>query len=105
MSFAEFAASLAQETVPPKLTPALTALWYDGRGDWSEAHAWAQEDRGPEAAWVHAYLHRKEGDLGNAMYWYEKAGRSRPEDDVTLRGEWEQIARELLGERTGASKA
>lgn len=54
---------------------------------------------------MHAYLHRKEGDLGNAMYWYEKAGRSRPEDDVTVRGEWEQIARELLGEPADASTA
>lgn len=103
MSFAEFAASVANEVTPAGLTPALTALWFDARGDWSEAHAWVQEDRGEDAAWVHAYLHRKEGDLGNAMFWYEKAGRSRPADDVTLRDEWEKIARELLGERTNSA--
>jgi hypothetical protein len=105
MSFAEFAASVTKVAPPPGLTSALTAVWFDARGDWSGAHAWVQEDRGTEAAWVHAYLHRKEGDLGNAMYWYEKAGRSRPEDDVTVRGEWEQIARELLGEPADASTA
>jgi hypothetical protein len=57
----------------------------------------AQEDEGKDGYWVHAYLHRKEGDAENASYWYAKAGRSRPTDDVTLRDEWEQIARELLG--------
>jgi hypothetical protein len=105
MSFAEFAASVATGAVPSGLSTALTALWFDGSGDWNEAHAWAQEDRGADAAWVHAYLHRKEGDLGNAMYWYEKAGRSRPADDVTLRDEWEQIARELLADRSNATPA
>lgn len=99
MSFAEFAASVKRDSAPaPKLSPALQALWHDQRGDWATAHALAQEDRSEDGAWVHAYLHREEGDLTNAAYWYERAGRSRPADDVTLPAEWEQIARELLGE-------
>jgi hypothetical protein len=99
MSFAEFAASVARDPQPPaELNVALRALWHDARGDWSVAHGLAQDDPGQSGAWVHAYLHRKEGDVDNAGYWYAKAGRARPADDVTLRGEWEQIARELLGE-------
>ncbi|MEO6001625.1 MAG: hypothetical protein ABIZ04_16855 [Opitutus sp.] len=99
MSFAEFAASIARDSAPPDhLTPALRALWHDARGDWAVAHELAQEDDGKSGAWVHAYLHRKEGDASNAGYWYAKARRSRPSDDTTLRAEWEQIARELLGD-------
>ncbi len=99
MSFAEFAESVTQGSSPPAGTSgALAALWHDARGDWARAHELAQEDRSRDGAWVHAYLHRKEGDPGNAGYWYAHAGRSRPADDVTLRAEWEQIARELLGD-------
>jgi hypothetical protein len=99
MSFAEFAASVARDAQPPAdIQVALRALWHDARGDWQVAHGIAQEDDGEAGAWVHAYLHRKEGDIDNAGYWYTKARRSRPADDVTLRGEWEQIARELLGD-------
>jgi hypothetical protein len=99
MSFAEFAASVARDPEPPAdIKGALRALWHDARGDWQVAHGLAQEEHNEEGAWVHAYLHRKEGDIDNAGYWYAKAGRSRPADDVTLRGEWERIARELLGE-------
>lgn len=99
MSFAEFAASVTHACQPPAgVSTALQALWQDGRGDWTRAHALAQEDRSEQGSWVHAYLHRKEGDLSNAMYWYARAGRSRPADDMTLPMEWEQIARELLGD-------
>lgn len=97
MSFAEFAAAIAgPASAPPELGPALAGLWHDARGDWVRAHEEVQNDAGAEAAWVHAYLHRKEGDPGNAAYWYSRAGRSRPEPDVTLQQEWEQIARALL---------
>ncbi|ACB73376.1 hypothetical protein [Opitutus terrae] len=99
MSFAEFAASVACDAAPPEgLSAALQALWHDHHGDWAQAHALAQEDRSEDGALVHAYLHREEGDRANAGYWYERAGRSRPVDEVTLAAEWEQIARELLGE-------
>jgi hypothetical protein len=100
MSFKEFAASVERDAQPPAgLNGALQALWHDARGDWATAHRLAQEDGSDRGAWVHAYLHRKEGDAENATYWYVRAGRSRPADDVTLPGEWEQIARELLGDQ------
>lgn len=99
MSFAEFAEGCARGGRPPEgLSPALEALWLDRQGDWAAAHARAQADESENGAWVHAYLHRKEGDPSNAMYWYERAKRSWPADDVSLPMEWEQIARELLGE-------
>lgn len=72
----------------------LQALWHDAQGDWHKAHDIAQDIETPDGAWVHAYLHRKEGDLWNADYWYRRAGRTRPE--VTLEAEWEEIVREFL---------
>lgn len=103
MSFVEFAASVARDPQPPAgLSAPLCALWHDAKGDWTRAHSLAQDDDGPDGSWVHAYLHRKEGDAANAGYWYVKARRSRPADDLTLRGEWEQIAREILGDRSQA---
>ncbi|HVU22754.1 MAG TPA: hypothetical protein VHE13_01435 [Opitutus sp.] len=99
MSFAEFAASAARDSAPPAgLGAALQALWQDARGDWDAAHATAQGDADGEGAWVHAYLHRKEGDIANAGYWYHRARRAPPADGVTLAEEWEQIARTLLGD-------
>ena len=103
MSFTEFAASIARDPKPPTEVPAaLSALWHDARGDWSVAHTFAQEEHGSGGAWVHAYLHRKEGDLGNAAYWYSRAGRPTPAPDVTLPAEWEQITRELLNDTAAA---
>jgi hypothetical protein len=77
--------------------PALAALWWQARGDWARAHEAAQADEGADAAWVHALLHREEGDLGNADYWYRRAGKRRPAG--ALREEWEEweaIAAALL---------
>jgi len=97
MSFAEFQQSVAAGTAPPEgAGGALQALWHDARGDWERAHTCAQEDRGRDGAWVHAYLHRKEGDVGNAGYWYARARRPVPAAGVTLAAEWADIARELL---------
>jgi hypothetical protein len=79
---------------PPGLSAALLALWLDARGDWEAAHGSAQADEGPDGAWVHAYLHRKEGDLGNASYWYRRAGQ--PVARCTLQEEWRQLAGRLL---------
>ena len=99
MSFGEFHASIARDALPAqKLGGALAGLWHDARGDWDAAHQSCQEDAGRAGAWVHAYLHRKEGDAGNAAYWYARAGRPVPAKAVTLAAEWEQIARELLEE-------
>lgn len=78
------------------LSVALQALWHDHRGNWEEAHRLAQEAGGVSGDWVHAYLHRKEGDLGNAGYWYRRAGKALPDPSVTLEKEWEAIARALL---------
>ena len=74
---------------------ALLALWWDARGDWEKAHEVAQDVEGRDGAWVHAYLHRKEGNLGNAGYWYRQAGRPVARGD--LRVEWEGIVGEMLG--------
>jgi hypothetical protein len=81
---------------PPQLAPALVALWWAARGDWDHAHAVVTDDEGAACAWVHAYLHRVEGDLDNAAYWYRRARRvpaSSPLD-----AEWEAIAVALLGD-------
>ena len=94
MDPASFRASLEAPAPPAGLSAALAALWWDARGDWERAHAAAMGDEGTDAAWVHAYLHRKEGDRSNAAYWYRRAGRAMPE--VTLDAEWEAIAAALL---------
>lgn len=95
MSFADFLKSTASPEAPEGLTGPLRALWLDARGEWDAAHEAAQAAGGRDGAWVHAYLHRKEGDEGNAGYWYSRAGRPAAAGD--LRAEWEAIARELSG--------
>jgi hypothetical protein len=80
---------------PPGLSLALQAMWHDAHGGWERAHELAQNDKTREGSWVHAYLHRKEGDTGNAAYWYSRAGRSIA--GGTVEEEWEAIVRELLG--------
>ena len=95
MDIKTFKDSLAQDEPPSGLPPALEALWWDARGEWDKAHERAQGEGGAAGAWVHAYLHRKEGDLGNARYWYGRARRP-PVGDAPLEAEWEEIARALL---------
>lgn len=92
-SFEDFARG---DEPPASAGPALRALWHDARGDWDTAHTLAQEAGGRDGAWVHAYLHRKEGDEMNASYWYARAGQPAASGD--LRTEWEAIARALLGQ-------
>lgn len=94
MTFEEYKASLEQKTPPAGLSPALVALWHDARGDWNQAHETAQEIGDKTGAWVHAYLHRKEGDEGNAAYWYRRAGQ--PIARGPLDAEWERIVEALL---------
>jgi hypothetical protein len=79
---------------PEGLKLALQALWWDAKGDWDRAHALAQADEGGVGDWVHAYLHRKEGDAGNAAYWYRRAGK--PASRAPLAQEWAAIASALL---------
>lgn len=98
MSFADLQASVARDAAPPAdASLAVQALWHDARGDWESAHRCAQDDESAAGSWVHAYLHRKEGDLGNAGYWYARAGRSRPSASLSLEAEWSEIGRTLLG--------
>mgnify|MGYP000896916566 FL=1 len=94
MTLDQFTASLAAAKPPAGLTLALAALWWDAKGDWNAAHAQVQRDEGnPECDWVHAYLHRKEGDAANAGYWYRSAGRKAAAGP--LEREWTAIAAAL----------
>lgn len=94
MNLATFQASLAADAPPTGLSLPLQALWYDAKGDWAEAHRLAQRAETTEGSWVHAYLHRVEGDLSNARYWYTRAGR--PPATQPLQEEWAAIAQALL---------
>jgi hypothetical protein len=83
-----------QENCPASMPKALQALWYEKKGDWDKAHQIVQDANDADSAWVHAYLHRKEGDIDNARYWYKRTGR--PDFKAGLDQEWEQIASDLL---------
>jgi len=96
MSFAELNESIARDARPPALGAPLEGLWHAARGDWAAAHACVQADATREGAWVHAHLHREEGDLGNAGYWYARARRPMHAPDLELKAEWADIARALL---------
>lgn len=98
MSFDEFTGSVRTgASAPPGLSAPLVALWLDARGEWDRAHDAVQSDPGAKGAWVHAYLHRKEGDRGNAGYWYARAGRPIPAASASLPEEWAEIVKALLG--------
>src|SRR5258708_5730663 len=94
MTLAEFKASVSEQTPPSDLVAPVSALWWAAKGDWDKAHTIVMKDESREAAWVHAYLHRVEGDLPNAGYWYRAAGK--PAATGSLDTEWGAIAAELL---------
>jgi len=94
MTLDELRATLGSPAAPSGLPQTILALWHDARGDWEAAHRVAQDIDGPDGAWIHAYLHRKEGDLGNAGYWYRRAGRATASG--SLDDEWAVIAEALL---------
>lgn len=94
MTWNEFMAAVSAATPPEGLGDPLTALWHDARGDWDAAHRVAQDIPDPDGAWIHAYLHRKEGDAGNAAYWYRRAGK--PVARTSLEEEWREIAGAFL---------
>lgn len=95
MTLEEFKISAGTDGEPPAgLDDCLRALWYARRGEWEKAHEIAQGVESAQGSLVHAYLHRVEGDLSNARYWYTRAGRSAAAG--ALEDEWENIARELL---------
>ena len=89
-----FRTSLAAATPALGLDAPLAALWWAAKGQWDEAHKIVQDEETADAAWVHAYLHRVEGDLGNAGYWYRRAGK--PVASGPVEAEWERIASAFL---------
>jgi hypothetical protein len=97
VNMAAYIASLDGAAPPPDLSAPLAALWWAAKSDWDQAHKIVQDESSREAAWVHAYLHRVEGDLGNAGYWYRQAGQPAATD--SLQAEWERIAATLLGSK------
>lgn len=95
MTLEAFKDSLKSPVPPKQLHPLLKALWHEARGDWQAAHHIAQDITGPDGAWLHAYLHRVEGDNWNANYWYQRAGRKMPAS--ALKEEWEELVQYFLG--------
>ena len=95
MTFDEFIKSVENEKPPSQLSETLTSLWWDKKGDWDKAHAIAQEIPTVQGSAVHAYLHREEGVLWNADYWYARAGRRRP--SLPLDQEGRNLVQEMLG--------
>ena len=93
MTLEQFRATLSSDS-SPTVAAALQALWYDARGDWDTAHEMANGVKDETGAWVHAYLHRKEGDISNADYWYRRANLQRPSG--SLQEEWQDITTDLL---------
>jgi hypothetical protein len=100
MDLEAFKASLRESSPPAGASGALQALWYEARGDWDQAHLLAQGQDDAAGAWVHAYLHRVEGDPSNAAYWYRRAGKDA--SSAPPAGEWEEIAGALLSGCKGA---
>jgi hypothetical protein len=96
MTFDVFRASLDGWEPPADLPRAALALWHDGKGDWTRAHEVAQEIHDRTGSHVHAYLHRKEGDIGNALYWYRRAGVNPASG--SLNDEWQTLVEQVLGE-------
>ena len=94
MELTQFEKSLERATPPAGVSRAVEALWHERHGDWDRAHQIAQEIKSADGAWVHAYLHRREGDQSNAAYWYERA--QKPEMHGDLDDEWRAIVEALL---------
>jgi len=102
MTLDEFNKSVTTASHPPKgLDLALQALWWDAKGDWEQAHKIAQDNPSPNTSWVHAFLHRKEGDETNASYWYAKA--VKPMAQGPFLTERDRIAAILLSDTLAGS--
>ena len=97
MTFHEFKETLSNSNPPENISENLLALWKDANGNWEEAHTIVQKTSRLEGDWIHAYLHRKEGDLSNASYWYSRTGKSFPE--ISLNQEWEELVRYLIAKK------
>ena len=94
MTYDEFMSSLSSSNPPANIPDVLKALWYDGKNDWESSHNIAQDINDINGSWVHAYLHRKEGDISNARYWYSRAGKREPH--VSLKQEWEELVKHFI---------
>jgi hypothetical protein len=94
VKIADFKASLSDAAPAPNLAAPLAGLWWKAKGEWDQAHKLLQDEPTAEAAWVHAHLHRVEGDLGNAGYWYRRAGK--PVATGPLEAEWQDLVQALL---------
>jgi hypothetical protein len=94
MNILSFKESLSGNEPPQNTSVYLKALWYEAKGDWDKAHKLIQDVEDKNASWIHAYLHRKEGDIANAGYWYSRAGKGR--SAASLEKEWEEIADALI---------
>jgi hypothetical protein len=94
MDFDKFLTSVDNEKPSHLLSETLTSLWWDKKGDWDTAHSIAQKIPTVQGSAVHAYLHREEGVIWNADYWYSRAGRKRP--SMTLEEEWKSLVKEML---------
>jgi hypothetical protein len=94
MNLSDFKTFLTYDLPPAGASVYLMALWYDAKGNWEKAHDLIQDLNDKNASWIHAYLHRKEGDVWNSDYWYRKAGKKRPSS--SLAEEWEDISAALI---------
>lgn len=94
MTYDEFILTIENDELPSNLPLYMQALWYDAKDDWEKAHALIDSLDDKNSCWVHAYLHRKEGDISNADYWYRRAQKERPAS--SLQEEWKNITIELL---------
>ena len=93
-----FRNSVSADAPPSDASPALTALWWVRHGDWNKAHETVQGHEGEaDCDWVHAHLHRQEGDMSNAQYWYRRA--DKPVSGVSLQDEWSEIVTAMLARR------
>ena len=96
MDFEEYLKSIDNDNPPSQVAETLTSLWWDKKGNWDRAHSIAQDIPTEQGSAVHAYLHREEGVLWNADYWYNRAGRQRP--DISLEEEWGLLTEEMLAD-------
>ena len=93
MTYDQYLSSI-KDNQPPAFTDYLKSLWYEKRGNWTKAHEIAQNIPDRDGSWIHAYLHRVEGDGWNANYWYSRAGREMP--GISLEEEWKDLVNHFL---------
>ena len=98
LNYSDFIETTNLSTPPNGLDPLLLALWHVKKGHWDEAHNIVQDEPGQYACWIHALLHKLEGDNWNASYWYRQAGVKNPE--LSTGDEWEMIVRKLIAANT-----